>query len=92
MRVLVIYDISSDSIRNEVSETCKNFGLSRIQRSAFMGILPPGRRKELAVRLRKVLGDNEGNIQIFVICDADLALREVIGKEYTESGGEVVIV
>ncbi|GBC71638.1 CRISPR-associated endoribonuclease Cas2 [Candidatus Calditenuaceae archaeon HR02] len=88
----MIYDISSDNIRNEVSETCKNFGLSRIQKSAFMGILPPGRRKELAARLRKVLGESEGNIQIFVICDADLALREVIGREYVEGGEEVVIV
>ncbi|MDW8074098.1 MAG: CRISPR-associated endonuclease Cas2 [Nitrososphaerota archaeon] len=92
MRTLVIYDITDDRVRCEVAETCKNFGLSRIQKSAFLGWLPSGRRKELVEVLGRVLGESEGNIQVYVICDADLALREVIGREFfEEEGGDIVV-
>ncbi len=92
MKTLVIYDIADDRVRYLVADVCKNFGLSRIQKSAFLGLLPSGRRKDLIELLAKKLGDSEGNIQIFVICDADLALREVIGREYVvEEGGDVII-
>lgn len=92
MKTLVIYDISDDEIRLKVSEVCKNFGLSRIQKSAFIGYLNSLRRKELSIALKKALGENEGNIQIFVICNADLALREIIGKEFKEEEGSTLIV
>ena len=84
MKTLVIYDISDDNLRNAVSEVCKNFGLLRIQKSAFMGNLTSSRRKELRDKLKEVLGDANGNIQLFVICQADMALREIIGKEISE--------
>ena len=92
MRTLVIYDITDDRIRNLVSEICKNFGLSRIQKSAFLGKLSSSRRKELSVKLKKALGNAKGNIQIFVICEADLALREIIGQEYHEEEEEGLVV
>lgn len=84
MKTLVIYDISDDNLRNAVSEVCKNFGLLRIQKSAFIGNLTSSRRKELRDKLKEVLGDANGNIQLFVICQADMALREIIGKEISE--------
>jgi len=84
LKTLVIYDISDDNLRNAVSEVCKNFGLLRIQKSAFMGNLTSSRRKELRDKLKEVLGDANGNIQLFVICQADMALREIIGKEISE--------
>ena len=82
MQTLVVYDISDDDIRLRVSETCKRFGLARIQRSTFLGYLSSMQRKELTAALRRILGDANGNIQIFVICRADLALREVLGKPF----------
>lgn len=82
MQTLVIYDISDDGIRLRVSDLCKRFGLARIQKSAFMGWLTSASRKELKTALERTLGEADGNIQIFVICRADLSLREVIGKPY----------
>ena len=82
MHTLVIYDISDDDIRSKVSDICKRFGLSRIQRSAFLGNISSGARKELVAALRRVLGNADGNIQIFVICNADFSLRITIGKPY----------
>ena len=92
MKTLVIYDISDDNIRLRVSEICKDFGLSRIQRSAFLGDLTSSRRKELITALRKALGEEEGNIQVFVICRADFALRVIIGKPTVEEEAEGIIV
>ena len=92
MKTLVIYDISDDNLRLKVSEICKNFGLSRIQKSAFLGDLKSSRRKELIASLRRVLGDNEGNIQVFVICRADFALRVIIGKVKVEETEEGIVI
>jgi len=90
----VIYDISDDGVRLRVSEVCKDFGLCRIQKSAFLGELSSPRRKELITALRKALGDSKGNIQVFVICRADFALRVVIGEptvEEAEEGGIIIV-
>lgn len=92
MQTLVVYDISDDEIRLKVSEACKKFGLSRVQRSTFLGYLTSMRRKELEAALRRILGDSEGNIQVFVICRADLALREIIGKPFEEYAKEELLV
>ncbi len=82
MQTLVIYDISDDSVRLNVSNVCKRFGLARIQRSAFMGPLSSSSRKELIAALKRVLGEADGNVQVFVMCRADLAIREVFGKPF----------
>ena len=57
-----------------------------------MGDLTSSRRKELITALRKALGEEEGNIQVFVICRADFALRVIIGKPTVEEETEGIIV
>ncbi len=91
MKTLVIYDISDDKIRERVAKVCKMFGLSRIQRSAFLGDLTSARRKELSAKLKRVLGKKDGNIQIFVICKPDFALREIIGV-YEEDEPKIIAI
>ena len=54
MYVVVVYDVTEDDVRNRVAEVLKAFGLARVQRSAFIGRLPPALVKELAERLRRV--------------------------------------
>lgn len=93
LKTLVIYDISEDDVRLRVSEVCKNFGLCRIQKSAFLGDLTSSRRKELVAALRRALGKARGNIQVFVICRADFSLRVVIGEPtVAEEEGEGIVV
>ncbi|MEM2533958.1 MAG: CRISPR-associated endonuclease Cas2 [Candidatus Nezhaarchaeales archaeon] len=92
MQTLVVYDISDDAVRLKVSEACKRFGLARIQRSTFLGSLTSMRRKDLLAALRRALGNADGNIQVFVICRADLALRETIGKPFEEYAKEELLV
>ena len=80
MATLVIYDIPEDKVRNRIAEVCKDYGLARIQWSAFLGELNLNRRQELAQRLRRTVGGKEGNIQIYPICDKDLHLKVEIGQ------------
>lgn len=62
--VLVLYDISDDRIRTRVSDACKDYGLDRIQFSAYSGRLTKAAREELEIRLGKILGGYSGAITV----------------------------
>jgi CRISPR-associated protein Cas2 len=79
--VILIYDIPDDKIRHKVSERCKDYGLDRIQYSAFAGDLDRNRREELMLRLAKTLGKKQGNIRLQPVCTRDLALTKEIDVE-----------
>ena len=70
---LVIYDIVEDRARLKVSETCLDFGLERIQYSAFAGRLNRNRREELCLRLEALLEKEKasGRIRVQPICERD---------------------
>lgn len=76
--VILIYDIPDDRIRHKVSERCKDYGLDRIQYSAFAGDIDRNRREELMLRLKKTLGKKEGDIRLQPVCSRDLALAKEI--------------
>lgn len=76
--VLLIYDIPDDKVRYKISERCKDYGLSRIQYSAFAGELDRNRQEELLMRLKKTLGKKEGNIRLQPVCTRDVALMKEI--------------
>lgn len=75
MYTLVIYDIPRTKVRNKIADVCKDYGLTRVQWSAFLGDLSQNRREELGQKLRKTLGKAAGDVQIYPICDKDLKLR-----------------
>ena len=79
LRTLVIYDIEDDGIRLKVSEKCLDYGLVRIQYSAFLGALNRNKREELFLRLCSLLDDNHGKIFLQPICDKDV--KTVLIKE-----------
>lgn len=70
-QTLVLYDIEDDRIRLRVAEACKDYGLTRIQFSAFRGLLSRNRRDELWLRLSTELGDEPGRILIQPLCEKD---------------------
>lgn len=91
MYTLVIYDITDNDIRMKIAQACKEAGLTRIQKSAFLGVIDSQMRKNLEIKLKNILGSNRGNVQIFIICEADISSRKIIGQliEY-EEGEEIV--
>lgn len=81
---LLIYDVPRDRLRAKVADACLDYGLARIQYSAFQGELNHNRRQEILQRLRRLVGVQPARIQMFSICDKDLRLmREVITAGYT---------
>jgi len=78
MHTYVIYDIVENRARRKVSEACLDYGLQRIQYSAFRGNINSTRRGALEKRLAQELGRNEGKIEIIPVCEKDFRQRAVI--------------
>jgi CRISPR-associated protein Cas2 len=70
--VVLIYDIENDRLRTRIADACMDYGLQRIQFSAFFGKLNRNRRQELALRLRNELGNESGRVRIIPVCEQDL--------------------
>ena len=68
----LIYDIENDRLRTRASEICLNYGLDRIQFSAFFGKLNRNRRQELCLRLQRELGEESARVRIIPVCQQDL--------------------
>jgi len=80
VRYVVIYDITDDNLRTLIAETLKDYGLQRIQYSAFIGSLRRDKLNSLIVDLRKLIGSLVENVQIFPVCDTCFKGRREIGK------------
>jgi CRISPR-associated protein Cas2 len=78
MRCLVVYDIVVDRVRARVAEACLDYGLQRIQYSAFLGDLSHNRQEELLLRVRRELGRTEGHVALFPLCDPDFRARREV--------------
>jgi len=70
--LVLIYDIENDRIRTRASDICLDYGLERIQFSAFFGKLNRNRRQELALKLMNAIGKETARIRIIPVCGDDL--------------------
>ena len=70
--VILIYDIEDDKLRTRAADICMNYGLERIQFSAFFGKLNRNRRQELSLRLQRELGNKSARIRMIPVCEQDL--------------------
>jgi len=80
VRYVVIYDITDDNLRALVAESLKDYGLTRIQYSAFMGRLRRDRLNSLTVDLRNLIKDAVENVQFYPVCDQCFRGRREVGK------------
>jgi len=86
---IVIYDIQDDRTRTRVSEACLDYGLGRIQYSAFAGRLTRNKREELFLRLQATLEKRPGKILVQPICEKDLkAVRSIENEAQEENASE----
>jgi CRISPR-associated protein Cas2 len=70
--LVLIYDIEDDRLRTRVADVCLDYGLERIQFSAFFGKLNRNRRQELALKVKNELGGENGRVRIIPVCEDDL--------------------
>jgi CRISPR-associated protein Cas2 len=81
MRYIVIYDIPNDRLRGKIADICLDYGLDRIQYSAFLGQLTRSQQQELWKRLRRQIGKKAANVQLYPLCNEDWAAREIFVQE-----------
>jgi len=77
---VVIYDITDDNLRALVAETLKDYGLQRIQYSAFIGYLRRDKLNSLIVDLKNLIKDLVENVQLFPVCDTCFRGKREVGK------------
>ena len=87
--LVVLYDIQIDRLRTRVSEACLDYGLERIQFSAFRGKLTRNKREELFLRLNAILENTPGKILVQPICEKDIkAARSVENTDMANESEE----
>lgn len=89
-RCLLVYDISHDGTRTRVADLCLDYGLDRIQYSAFSGVLSRNHQEELMLAIKRLLRRWGGNVQLFPLCAKDWAARQVLEiapKEVSDGSG-----
>jgi CRISPR-associated protein Cas2 len=78
---LLVYDIPDDGKRSKIADICLDYGLDRIQFSAFLGWLLKTQQEELFLKIKKTLGKKAANIQLFSIGEDDWKKRKVIDQK-----------
>ncbi|BAJ64866.1 MULTISPECIES: CRISPR-associated endonuclease Cas2 [Anaerolinea] len=78
--LILVYDIVDDRKRTKIADVCLDYGLDRIQYSAFVGWLIPAKQQELFTKIRRILGKSPGNVQLLPICADDWKKRRVIDQ------------
>ncbi len=75
----IIYDISDNNVRTKVVNICKDYGLFRVQKSAFIGTTSKNKAEMMAIEFRAVLGQDDA---LFIIpaCEQCFKHKIVIGK------------
>lgn len=78
MRCLLIYDIVHDGTRTKIADACLDYGLQRIQYSAFFGELSHTHQRELLAMIERRLDKHAANVQLFPLDEKSWSLRRVI--------------
>ncbi len=87
MQIVLIYDISDTKVRTKVADICQDYGLERVQYSAFTGNLRRVHQEEMLAKMRKRLGKRPGKILLLPACEKDWQARLEIHQEPSAAAG-----
>lgn len=82
MLTWVVYDISKDRTRTKIAKRCLNFGLYRVQKSVFLGDIPPNRVKEILLFSRELMEMETDSVYVFPMCRADFDRVRILGQGF----------
>ena len=85
MLVWVIYDISDTKMRNQISKSCKNYGLYRVQKSVFLGTLNKNEIDELSIFCEDTIDEEVDSVYIFPMCEDDFKKVKLLGQAFDKS-------
>lgn len=81
----VIYDIVEDKKRTRVARICKNKGLYRVQKSAFLGTLNRNQIDEMKLMFEDIINKDEDSVYIFPMCEDDFKKVRLLGLAFDRS-------
>jgi CRISPR-associated protein Cas2 len=81
LHCLLIYDITHDGTRTKVADACLDYGLERIQYSAFLGELSSTHQRELLLMIKRRIGKHEANVQLFPLDEKSWIGRRVVEQK-----------
>lgn len=82
MLTWVVYDIAKDRTRTKIAERCLDFGLYRVQKSVYLGDLPPNRVEEVVQFSRELLDPEADAVFVFPMCREDFDRVRIVGQEF----------
>lgn len=80
MRYLLIYDISHDGVRTKVADVCLDYGLVRVQYSAFLGELNKVHQRELWLQIERRIGKHAASVQLYPLDEKSWLGRRVLAR------------
>ncbi|HAS16989.1 MAG: CRISPR-associated endonuclease Cas2 [Nitrospirae bacterium RIFCSPLOW2_12_42_9] len=80
--VWIIYDIVDDKTRGRIAKACKNKGLYRVQKSAFLGTLNRNQIDELKMMCEDIINGEEDSVYIFPMCEDDFKKVRLLGQAF----------
>lgn len=83
--VWIIYDIKDDKKRTKIAKACKNKGLYRVQKSAFLGTLNRNQIDELKIMCEDIINPDEDSIYIFPMCEDDFKKVKLLGQAFDKN-------
>lgn len=86
MRILVIYDIPSDRLRTHVADACLDYGLERIQYSAFSGPLGRVHQRELEMKITRLLEREPAKVRFISLDEQAWAQQRIIERDFVKEG------
>ena len=85
MLVWVIYDIVENKTRSQIARVCKQYGLYRVQKSAFLGNLNKNEIDELSIKAGDSIDLNKDSLYIFPMCEEDFKKVKLLGQAFDKS-------
>ena len=82
MLTWVVYDISNDRTRTRVARRCLDFGLTRVQKSVFLGEVPPNRVEEIVLFSQELLDEQTDAVYVFPMCREDFDKVRIVGQGF----------
>jgi len=78
----IMYDIVSNKTRNRVAKKCKKYGMTRVQKSIFLGKLDMNRFDELAGICLDEIDEETDSVYLFPFCQEDFRRINVLGQGF----------
>ena len=82
MLTWIVYDIAKDRTRTKIAKRCLDFGLTRVQKSVFLGDLPANRVEEILLASRDLLNLETDSVYAFPMCREDFGKVRIVGQGF----------